>query len=551
MKKMLKVAAIFMSAAFVMLVLACPQNEPTPSPEPTPTPGPTPTLNPFSLSVDVPTAKRNTALELTVNLTTEGQVKRVLYKEGIHDKYAMLGASSGATAATATSDNKKWTFTVNKNAKFTVVAEDDLDRSAITEVEVTCFDYAAPGNVTNLAATYTAEHQKITVMWNNPTDEDFAELKISWQRDSESYCEPITLNTDTETYTIDSVDDTASYNTVQIKTYDTLGNESNGSYKSVGIASPLGQAYTILPAGTNGTAGTTGTYIEFGRWPQTIKADNVTVDKNSTESQEVGMFTYYKGNDDEWYCEALENAHATEEHYKYTNGDQAARKSANSYKWFKVEPIKWRVLTDNYSGKKLILCESAIYAGICYYDSFRINRDIGGSTIYPNNYEHSRIRAWLNGLSFQLGDATNSDHDGRGFLQTAFTAEEQTAIAMTTVDNSAESTNYESNSYTCDNTDDKVFLLSTKEASTEAYGFKSDIKHSDERRIRKPTDFTIASGADIYSPSLGTGWWFRSPNNESDGYVHYIYYNGVIYTSINRDVSSGYHTVVPALSLAP
>ena len=236
MKKMLKVAAIFMSAAFVMLVLACPQNEPTPSPEPTPTPGPTPSLTPFTLSVDVPTAKRNTALELTVNLTTEGQVKRVLYKEGTHDKYTMLGASSGATAATATSDNKKWTFTVSKNAKFTVVAEDDLERSAITEVEVTCFDYAAPGTVTNLEATYNETDKKIVVTWENPIDEDFANLKISWKKDSESYSEPLELSKESVAYTISSIDESANSYTIKIQTCDTLGNINGGSTNQVAIS---------------------------------------------------------------------------------------------------------------------------------------------------------------------------------------------------------------------------------------------------------------------------------------------------------------------------
>ena len=35
-----------------------------------------------------------------------------------------------------------------------------------------------------------------------------------------------------------------------------------------------------LSAGTDGTAGTSATYVEFGLWPQTIKADNVTINEN-------------------------------------------------------------------------------------------------------------------------------------------------------------------------------------------------------------------------------------------------------------------------------
>ena len=259
------------------------------------------------------------------------------------------------------------------------------------------------------------------------------------------------------------------------------------------------------------------------------------------------MFTYYKGSDGEWYCEALENAFDTEAQYKYTNGKQVAEKSANSYKWFKVEPIKWRVLTDNYSRNKLIFCESGIYAGVCYYDQYKVNRDIGGSTIYPNNYEHSRIRAWLNGLEFQLGDATNSDHNGKGFLQTAFTAEEQAAIAMTTVDNSAKSTGSTSNDYACEDTSDKVFLLSYTEAANSEYGFTNE----DVRiRIRKPTDFALANYGYLSSTDGCGGWCvLRSPNCRDSCNASYVISDGDLSYYLN--VGNKSPLVVPALSLAP
>ena len=46
-----------------------------------------------------------------------------------------------------------------------------------------------------------------------------------------------------------------------------------------------------LPAGTDGTAGTTGTYVLFGDWPQTIKAQNVEIDTTRTMTR--GGFTFY------------------------------------------------------------------------------------------------------------------------------------------------------------------------------------------------------------------------------------------------------------------
>ncbi|MBR7064458.1 MAG: hypothetical protein IKI31_04865, partial [Treponema sp.] len=271
-------------------------------------------------------------------------------------------------------------------------------------------------------------------------------------------------------------------------------------------------------------------------------------------------FTYYKGDDGEWYCEALENAYTTEEQYKYSTGTQVKKESEKSYQWFKVEPIKWRVLTDNYSGKKLILCESGIYAGICYYDAYTTNRDIGGKEIYPNNYEHSRIRAWLNGLSFQLRSDTNNDHNGKGFLQTAFTTGEQAAIAMTTVDNSAESTNPASdatlwnsgnNQYACNNTTDRIFLLSEKEVTTSGYGFAEyNVYGAGNSRIRKPTDFALANNAYLSSTEAYGGWFFlRSPYYKSFASACRVGVAGGANDDNYLYNSSG--VVVPALSLAP
>ncbi|MBQ4496531.1 MAG: hypothetical protein II973_03415, partial [Spirochaetaceae bacterium] len=143
-----------------------------------------------------------------------------------------------------------------------------------------------------------------------------------------------------------------------------------------------------------------------------------------------------------------------------------------------VEPIKWRVLNPNASGNKILLAESILTANVVYYDYYGVNRTIGNVTVYPNNYEHSKIRAYLNGLSYAVKasdsaeQTTDSTYSGKGFLQTAFTSTAQSLIATTAVDNSAASTNPASNAnlwnsgtndYACDGTSDKIFLLSEKE----------------------------------------------------------------------------------------
>ena len=264
-------------------------------------------------------------------------------------------------------------------------------------------------------------------------------------------------------------------------------------------------AYKVLPGGTNGTTGTSWTYVLFGDWPQTIKADSVTVDENKSVS--MGSFTYYKGSDGAWYAKL-------------------------SNKYYKVEPIKWRVLTDDYNGKKLLLAENILSA----------HRYAASS----NNYKNSEIREWLNGT----------------FLSTAFTADSvQNQIARTVVDNSARSTkpdanpekfNRGENKYACENTGDKIFLLSEQEVTTEVYGFTVyNLPKVGDSRIRMTTDFAKASGA-WQSTAAGCGgcWWLRSPRYDTRYDSNMVCTVGEYgYAGIGGEASICVMGVVPALCL--
>ena len=291
----------------------------------------------------------------------------------------------------------------------------------------------------------------------------------------------------------------------------------------------IGTPYTELPRGTGGSAGTDAIYVNFGDWPQTIKADDVTVDV--TKSVIQGLYTYYKGSDDAWYAEY---------------GRQ----------YYKVEPIKWRVLD---SGKKLLLAEN-ILINCMYYDYDNVNRTVSDVTVYPNNYEHSKVRAYLNGLSYikkssdEAEQETDSTYTNKGFLQTAFTSTLQKSIATTTVDNSAASTTDNGNNldqvttYACNNTNDKIFLLSEKEVTTTDYGFAAYSAYGPgNTRIRVTTDFAKANEP---WQSVVVCWWLRSP-------VYYTY-NNSYYARFVRDDGSAYYPwyveaddmgVVPALCL--
>ena len=303
------------------------------------------------------------------------------------------------------------------------------------------------------------------------------------------------------------------------------------------------------------------TYVYFGDWPQSVlpEASSVTVDE--TVSVTMGANTYYLGSDGNYYAKCKEEAHGTGAEYKYHDGTQPGTRGYTT-RYFKVEPIKWRVLTDNYSGKKLLLAENILTANVPYYDGTS-TRTIEGETVYANNYKHSQIRAYLNGLDYYYGTSSTettkkTDYTGKGFLQTAFTQDAQALIAETDVDNSKETTGYSESTYAadyaCENTTDKIFLLSESEVINSDYGFaayKSCGKGN--ARIRFPTDYAKANYADASSKDgCGGSWWLRSPICDSNiNYnVYHIHDDGLADSLGYLAVHCDYYGVVPALSIS-
>ena len=261
-----------------------------------------------------------------------------------------------------------------------------------------------------------------------------------------------------------------------------------------------GTAYRELDSGTDGTAGPSATYAVFGDWPQTAKAAYITIYDSITVTQ--GANTYYKGNDDCWYAKV-------------------------GSKYYKVEPIKWRVLD---STKKLILAENVLELGDYNTGDVSTKRTLEGIQINANNYEYSRIRAYLNGdcyYSNVYGNAelTNTYYE-IGFLQTAFTSEMQNNIADTVVDNSAASTFPDgetgTNDDACSDTTDKIFLLSRQEATSSTYGFSSD-----SARKYYATDYVSeVYGENNWDEGPAWPWWLRSPYNDGSEHISFWYIKG-------------------------
>ncbi|MBQ4237586.1 MAG: InlB B-repeat-containing protein [Treponema sp.] len=272
-----------------------------------------------------------------------------------------------------------------------------------------------------------------------------------------------------------------------------------------------GTGYTVLTPEAGQTV------VQFGDWPQTIKAASVTVDE--TKSAVIGANTYYYGSDGAWYAKCAENAY--EPGYKYSDETDVNTSSANSTRYFKVEPIKWRVLTDNYSGKKLLLAANVLMPH--RFDSEN------------NNYKDSDIREWLNGE----------------FLNAAFTSDAVQRIAVTNVNNSLESTGDSANSHICANTNDMIFLLSRNEAGT--------YFSTNDSRIINVTDYSKARGVQVGESGTSATWWLRSPydGGYGDRSAKVVGSDGVISTEVEdvsydeaRTVTNIYHGVVPALCIS-
>ncbi|MBO4858435.1 MAG: InlB B-repeat-containing protein [Treponema sp.] len=337
----------------------------------------------------------------------------------------------------------------------------------------------------------------------------------------------------------------------------------------------LTETIISLPKNTTGTTGTSWKYVLFGDWPQTIKDDEVIIDENKTYEQ--GCFTYYKGNDGSWYVKCIENGN---ESCTYSNGTVVSNSDSNSIQYFKVEPIKWRVLSTDYNntGKALLLSETILAAHIPYYVN-NYARTLAWDSIAVCNYKHSTIRAYLNGLSYWVKQTSVVDikdngynpdllYDStfldKGFLQSAFSTKAQNIITTTTIDNSASSTTDNEENLTqahyskiSENTKDKIFLLSEREITMHEYGFSS-YNSSDENngRIKIATDFAKANGA-IAISDIGYGfqWWLRSPHEINTPaqpiygqYVHYVTENGKADNGAQASISI--IGVVPALSIS-
>ena len=261
-----------------------------------------------------------------------------------------------------------------------------------------------------------------------------------------------------------------------------------------------------VSTGKKATAASTEVY--FGVFPKTVLPLSSAVTINEAEKIILGNNTYYLGSDGEYYAKVLENASGTT--YKYSDNSSVKQTSANSYRYFKLEPIKWKVLTTNYNstGKALLHADMAIMCNIPFYVSTS-SRTISGTTVTATDYKYSTVRAYLNG-AYEAGDTQAAEYLNKGFLQTVFKPVTQSLIASTILSDSS-------------NVNDKIFLLNLTEVTSTALGFPTGGYGSNAKaRIRRPTDYAKANYSyDGGSDVSGAKYMLRgAPSGSSIRKVH-------------------------------
>ncbi len=383
----------------------------------------------------------------------------------------------------------------------------DLALNTTYTFKVTCYDYAGNSIVFNIDQTSsswavsvrTESELKNVYLQNEKFDSNgisvtFHDLNTQTQRelyykDGSTLCWTTDFNTEELTFD----------RTVEVSvTY-------NGQTKTAKI--PVlyyvakEDALTLKPVEQDGK------YL-FGDFPQTISYYTDDSCQNFENEKDKGLTAepvyngwYLSREDGYFYAKYSEETPQDYNVIYSTDGITSYSYPLDTYHFFKVEPVSWVVINDNYneSGKKLLISEK-ILSTCKYYDNTetRIIDIETGEHFDPNDYKESRIYAYLNGLtytySFSGGLDPKTDFKGKGFLQLAFRESEYIYTG-------------------------KLNLLKAQAA---------DAPQKDFLRAGS-TDYSLAGGLNIqdkpYSSENGyiCSWWLQTECEDSNDSV-FIYY---------------------------
>lgn len=228
---------------------------------------------------------------------------------------------------------------------------------------------------------------------------------------------------------------------------------------------------TLLSCGKTDKDNNTYDHIYFGYYPQEIVEDKNIIDElgKIIDTEDDG-YLYY---DNQKYLKVKaipyrdETLETTSSTVKSVSGNVTIERNMTIY--CKVSPIKWRIIKETDMTYELI-SEYILDKSLYYEDLLDRNED--GNLIYPNNYEYSTIRTYLN----------------NDFYNKAFLDLDKEKIVLTN--------------------NDYVYLLDDKKAISSEYKFTTN-----GSRQSIVTDYARATGTytSQYSGYYGYGdYWISS-----------------------------------------
>ena len=208
------------------------------------------------------------------------------------------------------------------------------------------------------------------------------------------------------------------------------------------------------------------------------------------------------------------------------NAVSSAADKPGHYRWeentewhyFRFDPICWRVIgldagTACLMADRLLDCQPYSVAD------------------GPVTWETSTVRSWLNSYPAEE-NAAGIDYRGKGFLDTAFTAEQQEAVLKTPVENRPN----KAYGTDCGNdTEDYVFLLSNDEVfssdTAARNGFYAGSGYDDPAKRFRSTLYAKCRGSwwSAVNGYMGNSFWFMRTNGYTRESVTYICDFGYIY----------------------
>ncbi|MCI8448018.1 MAG: hypothetical protein HFH30_06400 [Eubacterium sp.] len=241
-------------------------------------------------------------------------------------------------------------------------------------------------------------------------------------------------------------------------------------------------------------------YVYFGSYPQ-AEVEGVRLTDEIVNAE-------YDSNGDAWVDGTKYRR------FNISQANNTGNFASGGYRYFKWQRIRWRVLQSEQDTLMLM-------ADLCLdCKDYNTRRQI-------ISWETSSIRKWLNDT----------------FINSAFNGSEKNSIVEKTVENDKNSL-YQTTAG--QNTLDRIYLLSFKEAVNSEYGFYESVNAGSKSRTLQVSDYAYRMGAQQGSSERG-GWWLRTPGRTQD-YASYVSTSGQC-DRAGMDVDTDKLAVVPVLNI--